>query len=376
MGSIYTRKQRQANGTLKELPTLWIKYYQNGRAVRESTGTTKETVARRMLRAREGDVERGIPIVPKMGRITFEDAADDLVNDYTINRKKTLAHAKRRIKLHLDPVFRGRRLIGITSADVRAFAAARQLAGASNAEINRELALLKRMYTLAIHAGKLHTRPYIPMLAEDNVRRGFFERHQFVGVRDVLPAPLRPVVEFAYLTGWRVSSEILPLEWRQVDMKAGEVRLDVGRTKNRDGRVFPFTAELRALLEQQKAERDRLREAGTIVPYVFHRDGERIKNFRGAWTAACLAAGVPGRILHDFRRTAVRNLERAGVPRSTAMALVGHKTEAIYRRYAIVDAGALKDAAERIDLAAGTFSGTLGEKTGQPAPNAETKKSA
>jgi integrase len=77
----------------------------------------------------------------------------------------------------------------------------------------------------------------------------------------------------------------------------------------------------------------------------------------GTWKAACKAAGVPGRILHDFRRTAVRNLERAGVPRSAAMAMVGHKTEAIYRRYAIVDAGALRDAAAKID-AAGTISGT------------------
>jgi hypothetical protein len=81
---------------------------------------------------------------------------------------------------------------------------------------------------------------------------------------------------------------------------------------------------------------------------------------RGHWEKRA-AAGVPGRILHDFRRTAVRNLERAGVPRSAAIAMVGHKTESIYRRYAIVDSGALKDAAARIDLAAGTKPGTLAQ---------------
>ena len=100
---------------------------------------------------------------------------------------------------------------------------------------------------------------------------------------------------------------------------------------------------------------------------VFHRDGERIRNFRRAWLSACQAAGVPGRILHDFRRTAVRNLERAGVPRSAAMAMVGHKTESIYRRYAIVDAGTLRDAASKIDRAAGSLSGT----TTQVASSAE-----
>ena len=95
-----------------------------------------------------------------------------------------------------------------------------------------------------------------------------------------------------------------------------------------------------------------MKKANRIVPQVFHRDGEPIKSLRGSWKAACKAAGVRGRIMHDFRRTAVRNLERDGLSRSAAMAMVGHKTEAVYRRYAIVDAGALRDAAAKIDRAA------------------------
>ena len=158
-------------------------------------------------------------------------------------------------------------------------------------------------------------------------------------------------------------SEILPLEWRQVDWTGRVVRLDPGTTKNREGRSFPFTAALEALLEAQRAEHDRLKSAQRIVPFVFHRDGVRIRNFRRAWLSACIAAGVPARIPHDFRRTAVRNLERASVPRSSAMAMVGHKTESIYRRYAIVDAGALRDAAAKIDSALGTVSGTMGQNS-------------
>ena len=73
------------------------------------------------------------------------------------------------------------------------------------------------MFTLAVQAGKLHAKPHIPMLREDNVRRGFFEARQFDAVRAHLPETLRPVVTFAYLTGWRMKSEILPIEWRQVD---------------------------------------------------------------------------------------------------------------------------------------------------------------
>jgi integrase len=370
MGSLYKRKQKLTDGTVRELPTWWLKYYQNGRAMRESSGTTKETVARRMLRAREGDVEHGIPITPKMGRVTFEEAAKDLLNDYTVNGKKTHDHAKRRLELHLEPHFRGRRLANITTSDIREFVAARQLAGAANGEINRELSALKRMYTLAVQAGKLHGKPYIPMLQEDNIRRGFFEREQFESMRRALPGPLQPVVTFAYLTGWRVISEILPLEWRQVDWDGRVVRLDPGTTKNRAGRTFPFTLDLEQLLKQQLAEHETMKKEDPprIVRRVFHRDGEPIKDFRGAFASACDSAGCPGRILHDFRRTAVRNLERDGVSRSAAMAMVGHKTESIYRRYAIVDAGALRDAAAKIDRASGTISGTAmnaAEKTAE-----------
>jgi integrase len=340
MGSIYKR------GTI-----YWIKYYANGRPIRESSESDKEGVAKKLLKSREGDVEHGVPVGPKMGRVTFEDAADDLLNDYTTNGRKTYDDVKRRIDKHLTPAFRGRRLANIHTADIRKFTAARLEAKAAPAEVNRELAALKRMFTLAVQGGKLHHKPHIPMLRENNVRRGFFERESFEAVRSHLPEEIRPIITFAFLTGWRLKSEILPLQWRNVDWEGAQVRLDPGTTKNGEGRAYPFTAELKTLLEAQKAENEALKKDGQIVPWVFHRDGERIKNIRGAWLAACKAAGCSGRIVHDFRRTAVRNLERAGVPRSAAMAMVGHKTEAIYRRYAIVDAGLLREAAARIDRA-------------------------
>ena len=157
-----------------------------------------------------------------------------------------------------------------------------------------------------------------------------------------------------YLTGWRLASEVMPLEWRQVDWEGRTVRLNPGTTKSGEGRTFPFTAAIDALLTVQKADHDRLKKTNRIVPLVFHGNGKAIKHVRTAWESACTAAGVPGRLLHDMRRSAVRNLERNGVSRSAAMAMamVGHKTEAIYRRYAIVGSGALRDAAAKIDRAA------------------------
>src|SRR5262245_40039594 len=376
MGCLYRRKRKRKDGTVRVLPTWWMKYYEGGRAVRESTGTDKETVARRILRTREGDVERGIPIVPQMGKVTFEDAVSDLQNDYDVNRKRTAAGTKRRIKLHLLPFFRNRRLLAITTALVREYITHRQSEAAANATINRELALLKRMFSLAVKDGKLHGKPHIPMLREHNTRRGFFEPEQFEAVREFLPEALRPVVTFAYLTGWRVKSEILPLEWRQVDWAGRFVRLDPGTTKNGEGRSFPFTAALETLLKEQLADHERRKRQNRIVPLVFHRDGERIRDFRKAWTSACERAGCPGRLPHDFRRTAVRNLEKAGVSRSAAMVMVGHKTEAIYRRYAIVDAAAMRDAAAKLDRGVNSSTGTLSGTPTTPHAQASTTRSA
>src|SRR5262249_61169475 len=129
-----------------------------------------------------------------------------------------------------------------------------------------------------------------------------------------------------------------------------------GRTKNGEGRVFPFTAELRRVFEGQQAMADRLKKAGTIVRHVFcyttgQKTGKRItaSGFTKAWRKARVAAGCPGRIPHDFRRTAVRNLVRAGVPERVAMQLTGHKTRSVFERYNIVSPGDLRDAARRLD---------------------------
>ncbi len=110
--------------------------------------------------------------------------------------------------------------------------------------------------------------------------------------------------------------------------------------------MFPLTPRLRKVLEKQIAKTEALqKDLGSIIPHLFHRSGEPIKTFRRSWVSACKKAGVPGKIRHDFRRTACRNLERAGIERSTAMKAVGHLTESIYRRYSIVDESMLKEAA-------------------------------
>src|SRR4026209_826045 len=260
--------------------TWWIRYYRNGKRYEESSGSEKESDAKSLLRLREGDIERGVAITPKVGRIRFDEAVKDVINDYRRNRKRSLDDVERRIERHLKPFFGNRRMASITTADIREYIDSRQkentvgrkaftftardgtprqvpeqrrtITGVSNAEINRELTALKRMFNLAIQAGKLLQKPHIPFLKEDNVRVGFFERDQFLAVLARLPEPVQPAPTFAYITGWRIDSEVLSLEWRQVDFFAGEIRLDPGRTKNGEGRTFPMTRDLRQLLESQR----------------------------------------------------------------------------------------------------------------------------
>ena len=268
------------------------------------------------------------------------------------NRRKSIKDLERRFDKYLLPLFGTRLASSIATTHVRKFTRQRQEAGATNAEINRELAALKRAFSLGMKDGKLMSQPYIPMLKENNVRKGFFEREQFERVQKHLPQYLRPIVLFAFITGWRIQSEILALQWRQVDFETGRMMLEPGTTKNDEGRVFPFTDELRQLLQDQlKVTRTLQREEGIVIPWVFHRKGGQVKSFYKAWHTACHKAGLPGKIPHDFRRTGVRNLVRAGVPERVAMQMTGHKTRSIFERYNIVSESDLENAAKLLNQA-------------------------
>ncbi len=181
----------------------WIRHYRNGQRFEESSGSAKKGDAITLLKLREGDGAHGLPVTPKIGRLRFEEAAADVVNDYRTNGKRSLDEVERRIAKHLQPFFGGRRMTAITTAEVRAYIVNRQgeteqvrraydtkrkdgtirrvseqrrtITGVSNGEINRELTILKRIFSLAMQAGKLLHKPHIPLLREDNARTGFFE---------------------------------------------------------------------------------------------------------------------------------------------------------------------------------------------------------
>src|SRR5437899_1860628 len=244
--------KRRGGGSLYQRGGVWwVKYYRNGQPIRESSGSPLEREARALLNRRMGALASGQPIAPRADKVTVDELLADLITEYTVNGRRSLERAQLSAA-HLREFFGGQRAHAVDTAHVRAYVAHRQGQSVSNATINRELAALKRALTLGIQAQKILHRPYIPMLREDNTRQGFFEPAQVEAVKRHLPAALKPLLTFGAVTGWRLR-EVLRLTWAQVDFGAGTVRLEPGTTKNRLGRMFPLTPELRAMLEAQRA---------------------------------------------------------------------------------------------------------------------------
>jgi integrase len=196
--------------------------------------------------------------------------------------------------------------------------------------------------------GKFHRCPVLEIdrFTENNTRQGFFERDEFAAIKGQLASDYADLAEFLYHSGWR-HAEGRELTWSEIDLAGAVIRLSPERSKNGEGRVLPLTGAIKTVIDRRLALKCEL-------PYVFHyqrsKKGPRqpIGNWRKAWNAACDAAGFKGKLIHDFRRTVVRNLTRAGAPEKVAMAWTGHKTRAVFDRYNIVNEKDLRQAGDRL----------------------------
>ncbi len=250
----------------------------------------------------------------------------------------------------------------ITSTEISKYIEMRLNDDMSNASVNRELSILKRILTLANQRNPplIEHVPKISKLKERNVRKGFFEHDEFIKFRKFLPEYVQGLATFGYKTGWRFG-EIISLTWSQVDKVNWCVRLHAGETKNDESRIIYLDEEL---IDVFKKQLKLMKDAALITSYVFpSREGGKINNFKRSWNTAIKKSGIPRRIFHDLRRTAVRNMIRAGVPEVVAMRISGHKTRSVFDRYNIVNETDLKIAADKQEnyllSSLGTNSGTM-----------------
>jgi integrase len=379
---------------------LWLQYYVDGKRVRVSADTDNEKVAAKKLRLLTGQSVAGVHA--DTSRVTFEDMVAAYYEDYQTNGRKSLRFdgegnpSLDKVK-RLAGFFDGYEAREITTDLVRKFIVDQQAKGLSNGSIVHSTNALARMFNLMRQGGRLRDVPFIPRLKASAPRKGFFERAEYDALIAAFEANvkeyghLRVPVAIAYSTGVRLD-EVLTLRWSQVDLLRNVITLEVGSTKNGDGRIAPLCSELRALLVAQHAGR----KGCEWVCYRINRKGHmvRVQSFRKAWYSCCIRAGlgrlVPvldakgqplykkprgirskpkpkmsyqGKLFHDLRRTGVRNLIRANVDRDTAKRISGHKSDSVFSRYNIVSERDILDAGKLLD----TFNAQQAEQAKQAA---------
>src|SRR5262245_9876272 len=308
------KRIRGQGGVFQRGGTFWIAYHHRGAEIRESvpkvTGKNTQAAAQKLLTERLRTAGTPTFIGPAEERVTYDDLAARYLNDYRLNGHRSLRDARRNVA-QLARTCGTLRALDITADRIAQYAAGRLAEGKQPATVNRELATLRRMFTLAVRDRLLSHRPHIALLAEDNAREGFLEPADFAALRAHLPAWLAPAIDFLYLTGWR-RSEMATLTWADVDLRASVIRLRAAHSKNKRSRAVILRGTLREILEAQAQQRT------LDCPLVFHRHGLPLGDFRKPWRAACAAAGLGGLLVHDLRRSAVRNMIRAGVPERIA----------------------------------------------------------
>jgi integrase len=257
--------------------TWWIKFSERGIARRENSHSSDRRVAEKLLQRRLAEVTT-VTYIPREN-IRVDELISDLLEEHKVNGRKSTSDVEARWRLHLLPFFTRRRAMDITTDLIRRYVSLRQAEDAENATINRELSLLKRAFNLGRECTppKVRIVPYIPMLKELNVRKGFFESEHYQRLTAECAQVglwMRALFELGFTYGWR-DAELKGLRVQQVNLLAGTIRLDPGTTKNDDGREVVMTKPVRELLTQcvhGKGPDD----------YVFTRNnGTRIADFRG-----------------------------------------------------------------------------------------------
>lgn len=285
------------------------------------------------------------------------DLFASLETDYEINGRRSLGTLKGRL-VHLREAFGNMQAVDVNEEGVERYKLMRlgERTKRGNkpiqpATVNRELAALRKAFRLAARQKRIAAAPEIAMLVENNVRQGFVEPGTFETIVAALPEYVRDFIRFAYLTGWR-RGEIRSLEWSAVNRESKTVFL--GQSKNGEPRILPLVGELERIVKRRWLAHTIENTNGNtlLASFVFHcGDGRPIGDFRKSWRVACKKAGQPNLLLHDLRRSAVRNFDKNGVSQIVGMMISGHKTASVYKRYRIVPENDIREALQKVEQA-------------------------
>lgn len=321
-GSIYLRKG-----------WWWCDYTSGGVRRRESCKTKVREEALAFLQRRLGRLASGEFLTPE--RVRIRDLFQLLLDDYDVRGVAQAYIASLKVKSILNPALGDIKANNFTTAHIKQYIQ-RRAKVVKPGTINRELGLLHRAFQLGYQqdpplVGRV---PHLPKLAEGEPRKGFLKPEHYRKLLAALPEELKLLFVVAYHVGLRKGA-LLRMKWEQVDMDASCIWME-GKRANRKPEpiAVPVYGDMRTYLEQQPRTSE----------FLFARGARQIRDFRASWNLACEEAGVPGLLFHDLRRTAVRNLRRAGVAESVIMKITGHRTRGVFERYNITDQTDIREA--------------------------------
>jgi integrase len=315
----------------------WVSYYVEGREYRESSKSEHKGVAQDLLKERISDIRQGK--LPSM--LTLETLSTSFVADFILRGRKDIKGVKRKLGNVVQYLGKNEKVSRVRTDKLQEYQAHRLQQKAAGHTVNHEINIFMQMLRHGLRYEMLKSIPAAPRPVKTNPpRQGFFEKEEFEAILVELEGAERDIVEFGYYSGWR-QGEIIGLTWAEVDVKGSVIRLHPSRSKTSEARLLPLVGPLAELINRRWKIKKGKR--------VFHTAGKPVlgPTFRAHFRDARDRAGLPHKLFHDFRRTAVRNLVRGGISERVAMQLTGHKTRAVFDRYHIVSESDLRGAMER-----------------------------
>jgi integrase len=344
----------------------WMRFRVGGRQIRESTGTTRKTVALEAERVRRLELERALnglaTVESRAARIVaVREALDSYLDAYKMShREKSVKFVVGRLA-HLYRLMGDRLISDLTEEAMRRYMKTRRGEGVSNRTVNMEVQNLSQAVAHA-RGNRLTWRqlwPNVrPLEERSDVGRAISrdEERAILDASSKVRGLIGPFVRIALATGMR-RGEILGLTWAQVDLEARVLTVGTAKTKAGTGRRVPINANLLEVLKMHREASEAKMKMGPVQPdwHLFpfkasppHYDATKgITTITTGWEAARKLAGVKCR-LHDLRHTAISRMCEAGVPDRIVMALAGHVSRAMLARYSHMSMDAMRDAVEKL----------------------------